>query len=91
MTFLLPNILQTVVDFSLSDQVYARAKVENVDSVGLWLGAGVMVEYDLDDAKALLVSTPSMSNCGADSIHNFALERRILSSVQNIGSLYSVA
>jgi len=45
-----------VVDFSLSDQVYARARLEGVESVGLWLGAGVMVEYDLVEAKALLVS-----------------------------------
>ena len=48
--------MQTLVDFSLSDQVYARAKLRDVDSVGLWLGAGVMVEYSLDEAKKLLVS-----------------------------------
>jgi prefoldin subunit 5 len=47
--------LQTLVDFSLSDQVYARAKLRDVDSVGLWLGAGIMVEYSLDEAKNLLV------------------------------------
>lgn len=46
---------QTTIDFSLADQVYAHAKVSNVDSVGLWLGAGVMVEYSLDEAKELLV------------------------------------
>lgn len=45
----------TILDFSLSDQVYARAKIDNVDSVGLWLGAGVMVEYALEEAKSLLV------------------------------------
>ena len=48
--------MQTLVDFSLSDQVYARAKLRDVDSVGLWLGAGVMVEDSLDEAKKLLVS-----------------------------------
>lgn len=45
----------TILDFSLSDQVYARARIDNVDSVGLWLGAGVMVEYALEEAKSLLV------------------------------------
>jgi hypothetical protein len=36
------------VDFSLADQVYARAKVQkDAGYVGLWLGAGVMVEYGL--------------------------------------------
>eukprot|EP00890_Picochlorum_soloecismus_P004807 jgi/Picsp_1/5327/NSC_02688-R1_prefoldin subunit 3 len=44
----------TILDFSLSDQVYARAKIDTVDSVGLWLGAGVMVEYALEEAKSLL-------------------------------------
>lgn len=47
--------MQTLVDFSLSDQVYARAKLRDVDSVGLWLGAGIMVEYSLEEAKNLLV------------------------------------
>jgi len=47
--------MQTLLDFSLSDQVYARAKLKDVDSVGLWLGAGLMVEYSLEEAKKLLV------------------------------------
>lgn len=43
------------VDFSLADQVYARAKVQkDAGYVGLWLGAGVMVEYGLEEAKSLL-------------------------------------
>lgn len=42
---------QTVLDFSLSDQVYARARLADVSSVNLWLGAGVMLEYSLEDAK----------------------------------------
>jgi len=53
---LLKNMQTTILDFSLSDQVYARARIGNVDSVGLWLGAGVMVEYALAEAKSLLVS-----------------------------------
>ena len=48
--------LQTKIDFSLADQVYARAILSDVDSVGIWLGAGVMVEYLLEEAKELLVS-----------------------------------
>ena len=53
----LPSLLsslQTVLDFSLSDQVYARARVADVEAVNLWLGAGVMLEYSLADAQALL-------------------------------------
>lgn len=42
------------LDFSLSDQVYARAKLQKAGYVGLWLGAGIMVEYSLEEAKSLL-------------------------------------
>ena len=49
------TLLQTVLDFALSDQVYARARVRGAASVNLWLGAGVMLEYDLPEAKQLLV------------------------------------
>ena len=43
------------VDFPLADQVYARARVHKDSGyVGLWLGAGVMVEYGLEEAKGLL-------------------------------------
>lgn len=40
-----------MLDFSLSDQVYARARVGDVASVNLWLGADVMLEYSLEDAQ----------------------------------------
>ncbi|KAH3734512.1 prefoldin subunit 3-like [Dreissena polymorpha] len=40
--------------FLLSDQVFARARVPPTDKVCLWLGANVMLEYNIDDAEALL-------------------------------------
>ncbi|ESP05358.1 hypothetical protein LOTGIDRAFT_202995 [Lottia gigantea] len=40
--------------FLLSDQVYAKAKIPPTDKVCLWLGANVMLEYNLDDAQKLL-------------------------------------
>mmetsp|Transcript_5979 Transcript_5979/g.37083 ORF Transcript_5979/g.37083 Transcript_5979/m.37083 type:complete len:189 (-) Transcript_5979:1345-1911(-) len=42
------------VDYELSDGIYAKAKVETGAKVCLWLGANVMLEYDLDEAKQLL-------------------------------------
>lgn len=36
-----------MTDFELADNVYGRAVLEDVHSVNLWLGAGVMVEYTL--------------------------------------------
>ncbi|GAB4816291.1 hypothetical protein N2152v2_003337 [Parachlorella kessleri] len=44
----------TVLDFALSDSVYARARLADVQAVNLWLGAGVMLEYSLEDAQSLL-------------------------------------
>ena len=44
------------MDFAISDQAYAKARIPVTDSVNLWLGANVMLEYPLEEAKALLVS-----------------------------------
>ncbi|XP_072390478.1 prefoldin subunit 3 [Diabrotica undecimpunctata] len=40
--------------FLLSEQVFAKAKVPPTETVCLWLGANVMLEYTLEDAKKLL-------------------------------------
>ncbi|KAF7283791.1 prefoldin subunit 3-like [Rhynchophorus ferrugineus] len=40
--------------FLLSDQVFAKAKIPPTETVCLWLGANVMLEYSLEDAKKLL-------------------------------------
>ncbi len=43
------------VDYSLADQIHASAKLKDVTSVKLWLGADVMLEYGLEEAKKVLV------------------------------------
>ena len=46
---------QITVDFELSDHVYTKATInKGTQSVYLWLGANVMVEYSLQEAKDLL-------------------------------------
>lgn len=42
--------------YLLSDQVFAKASIEPTETVFLWLGANVMLEYSLDDAKELLMN-----------------------------------
>jgi prefoldin subunit 5 len=42
------------LDFEVTDHVYAKAKIDNPQSVLLWLGANVMLEYSLEEAKELL-------------------------------------
>lgn len=41
-------------EYLLSDQVFVKALVPPTNTVCLWLGANVMLEYTLEDAKALL-------------------------------------
>lgn len=41
-------------EFLLSEQVFAKARIPPTDTVCLWLGANVMLEYSLKDAKELL-------------------------------------
>ncbi|KAF7255706.1 hypothetical protein EG68_06901 [Paragonimus skrjabini miyazakii] len=43
------------VTFEVSNQLFARAHIPKADRVGLWLGANVMLEYDLDEAVKILI------------------------------------
>ncbi|CAI5959607.1 unnamed protein product [Closterium sp. NIES-65] len=62
---------QVRLDYVLADGVFARADVKDADSVCLWLGANVMVEYPFDEALALLArneenATSSLANIDGD-------------------------
>ncbi|XP_017771445.1 PREDICTED: prefoldin subunit 3 [Nicrophorus vespilloides] len=43
-------------EYLLSDQVFVKAIIPPTDKVCLWLGANVMLEYNLQDAKQLLTN-----------------------------------
>ncbi|KAI3717664.1 hypothetical protein L1987_69423 [Smallanthus sonchifolius] len=43
-----------LTDFEVSEGIYARARIENSNSVCLWLGANVMLEYSSEEATTLL-------------------------------------
>ncbi|KAL2470257.1 putative prefoldin subunit 3 [Abeliophyllum distichum] len=43
-----------IADFEISEGIYSRARIEDTDSVCLWLGANVMLEYSREEATALL-------------------------------------
>merc|ERR1739838_911248 len=49
-----PHHKEVETSFQLADAVFAKAKVDCQDKVMLWLGANVMLEYDINDAKELL-------------------------------------
>ncbi|XP_074281514.1 prefoldin subunit 3 [Silene latifolia] len=52
-----------LADFEVSEGIYSRARVEDSDSVCLWLGANVMLEYSCEEASSLL--TKNLENAKA--------------------------
>ncbi|KAG6086552.1 hypothetical protein E4U13_000535 [Claviceps humidiphila] len=57
--------------FELNDTLYARAKIPATEEVYLWLGANIMLSYQVDEAETLLTSKlstaqTSLSNCEED-------------------------
>uniref|UniRef100_A0A0D6R7C1 Prefoldin subunit 3 n=1 Tax=Araucaria cunninghamii TaxID=56994 RepID=A0A0D6R7C1_ARACU len=44
----------TIVDFEVAEGIYSQARIEATNSVCLWLGANVMLEYSCDEAIDLL-------------------------------------
>ncbi|KAK3430508.1 hypothetical protein EUGRSUZ_D01586 [Eucalyptus grandis] len=43
-----------LADFEISEGIYSRARIEDTDSVCLWLGANVMLEYSCEEATTCL-------------------------------------
>ncbi|KAK0554576.1 hypothetical protein OC846_002052 [Tilletia horrida] len=53
--------------FELNDTLYAKAKIQAVETVNLWLGANVMLSYPLDEAIELLRSKLTGAEASLDS------------------------
>jgi len=43
-------------DFRLADALWAKAHIPKTEKVSLWLGANVMLEYDIEEAQTLLTT-----------------------------------
>jgi hypothetical protein len=57
-------ILQAlIVDFELSEGIYSLAKIEDTNSVCVWLGANVMLEYSC--GFSLVLSFPEILQADA--------------------------
>ena len=54
----------------LSDQLYVNAKVPATNKVCLWLGANVMLEYDIEDAEKLLQKNLSTAETNLEELSN---------------------
>uniref|UniRef100_A0ABM5EWE3 Prefoldin subunit 3 n=1 Tax=Pogona vitticeps TaxID=103695 RepID=A0ABM5EWE3_9SAUR len=60
------NVMET--RFLLADNLYCKASVPPTDKVCLWLGANVMLEYDIDEAQALLEKNLSTATRNLESL-----------------------
>lgn len=58
------NAEEVITDFMLAEGAYAKAKIRGAKTVNLWLGAGVMLEYPLEEALVLLEENEA--NCRAN-------------------------
>ncbi|KAM6949033.1 prefoldin subunit 3 [Aplochiton taeniatus] len=56
--------------FLLADNVYCKASVPPTDKVCLWLGANVMLEYDIDEAQALLEKNLATASRNLESLED---------------------
>jgi prefoldin subunit 5 len=61
---------EPITHFQISDGLYGTAKIKNDGIVALWLGAGVMVEYPLPEAEALLQSRLNELNEQVTEVEN---------------------
>ncbi|KAJ2770262.1 peptide chain release factor 1, partial [Coemansia nantahalensis] len=52
----------------VNDTLYAHATVPPADSVNLWLGANVMLEYTTDEAQELLASKLSVAKTSLEHV-----------------------
>lgn len=56
--------------FLLSEQVYMKASIPPTDKVLLWLGANVMLEYDLEEAMNLLKKNLAAAKKSLEIVEN---------------------
>lgn len=46
---------ELLVDFEVSEGIFSKARIEETDSVCLWLGANVMLEYSCQEVYHLIL------------------------------------
>mmetsp|Transcript_15164 Transcript_15164/g.21263 ORF Transcript_15164/g.21263 Transcript_15164/m.21263 type:complete len:90 (-) Transcript_15164:162-431(-) len=76
----------------MSDNLYAKANVDaSIDKVFLWLGANVMLEYNYEDAKALLEKNLKSASKQCEGISNdlMFLKDQITISEVNIARMHN--
>ncbi|KAM7366486.1 hypothetical protein PAMP_015924 [Pampus punctatissimus] len=78
--------------FLLADNVYCKASVPPTDKVCLWLGANVMLEYDIDEAQALLEKNLTTASRNLETLEedlDFLRDQFTTTEIMSEGSLAS--
>lgn len=77
--------------FLMSSQLYSKARIPPTDTVCLWLGANVMLEYPLEEAKTLLAKNLSTSLSNLKQIEKDLefLRDQITTSEVNLARVYN--
>lgn len=76
---------EMITDFELADGVFAKTRVQGVKTVNLWLGAGVMVEYPLEEAQEVLSNNLKVCKANLSTV-NSDLEVRAICLIKLITS-----
>ncbi|KAG9511073.1 Beta-hexosaminidase subunit beta [Fragariocoptes setiger] len=77
--------------FLMSNQVYSKARIPATNKVCLWLGANVMLEYTLDEAKALLTKNLQTSQTNLEHVEKDLefLRDQITTSEVNLARVFN--
>uniref|UniRef100_A0A6G1SQV2 Prefoldin subunit 3 n=1 Tax=Aceria tosichella TaxID=561515 RepID=A0A6G1SQV2_9ACAR len=77
--------------FLMSSQLYSKARIPPTQTVCLWLGANVMLEYPLEEAKTLLTKNLSTSLGNLKQIDGDLefLRDQITTSEVNLARIYN--
>lgn len=77
--------------FLMCSQLYTKATIPPTDKVCLWLGANVMLEYPLDEARALLEKNLETSRSNLKQIEEDLeyLKDQITTSEVNLARVYN--
>ncbi|KAL3072764.1 hypothetical protein niasHS_017738 [Heterodera schachtii] len=81
------------ITYKLDENLYSRALVEEMDKVCIWLGANVMVEYELDEARQLLREhLENVEKSSKETEEDIAfLQDQITTTEVNLANLYNYA
>ena len=83
---------ELITHFEVADTLFAKAKIPPGDTVSLWLGANVMVDYTHDEALALLLGKLSQAKDSLNVCVEEAefLREQITTMEVNISKVYNL-